>query len=61
MAVPGELAGYWLAHKTYGKLEWSRLVEPTAELVEKGTIVNAHLAAALKADRELILAEPSMR
>lgn len=61
VAVPGELAGYWVAHKAYGKLEWNRLVVPTAELVEKGIPVNAHLANSLQVEKQIILAEPSMR
>ena len=42
VGVPGELAGYWDAHQQYGKLPWSRLVLPTAEMVEKGVPVNSH-------------------
>lgn len=44
VAVPGELAGSWAAHQKYGKLPWSRLVLPTAEMAEKGIPVNSHLA-----------------
>lgn len=61
MAVPGELAGYWAAHKQYGKLPWSRLVLPTAEMVEKGVEVNNHLANSLKVEEKLIMEEPSLR
>ncbi|EFX69499.1 hypothetical protein DAPPUDRAFT_258510 [Daphnia pulex] len=61
VAVPGELAGYWAAHQKYGKLPWSRLVLPTAEMVEKGIEVNSHLANALKVEQKLIMEEPSMR
>jgi gamma-glutamyltranspeptidase/glutathione hydrolase/leukotriene-C4 hydrolase len=61
VAVPGELAGSWAAHQKYGKLPWSRLVLPTAEMAEKGIPVNSHLANSLKEFEKLILDEPSMR
>ena len=61
VAVPGELAGYWAAHQQYGKLNWSRLVLPTAEMVEKGIPVNSHLANSLQEFQKLVIDEPSMR
>lgn len=61
VAVPGELAGYWAAHQEYGKLPWSRLVLPTAEMVEKGVPVNSHLANSLQVEKKIVLAEPSLR
>jgi gamma-glutamyltranspeptidase/glutathione hydrolase/leukotriene-C4 hydrolase len=61
VAVPGELAGSWAAHQKYGKLPWSRLVLPTAEMAEKGIPVNSHLANSLQEFEKLILDEPSMR
>ncbi len=60
VAVPGELAGYWDAHQTYGRLPWSRLVLPAALLAENGVQVNSHLAATLKIKAASIKAEPSM-
>ena len=35
-AVPGTVAGFWKAHQRYGKLPWSELVMPAAELAETG-------------------------
>uniref|UniRef100_A0A0P6D9U5 Gamma-glutamyltranspeptidase 1 n=1 Tax=Daphnia magna TaxID=35525 RepID=A0A0P6D9U5_9CRUS len=61
VGVPGELAGYWAAHQQYGKLPWSRLVLPTAELVEKGVPVNSHQANSLQIEQKIVLAEPSLR
>ncbi|XP_057374003.1 glutathione hydrolase 1 proenzyme-like [Daphnia carinata] len=61
VAVPGELAGYWAAYQQYAKLPWSRLILPTAELIEKGIPVNRHLENSLKEFQNLIEAEPSMR
>jgi gamma-glutamyltranspeptidase/glutathione hydrolase/leukotriene-C4 hydrolase len=61
VGVPGELAGYWDAHQQYGKLPWSRLVLPTAEMVEKGVPVNSHQANSLQVEKKIILSEASMR
>ena len=34
--VPGTVAGLWKAHQRYGKLPWSELVLPAAELADTG-------------------------
>ena len=60
VAVPGELAGSWAAHYEYGKLPWSRLVLPSADLAENGLAVNKALASALRARADIIISEPSM-
>jgi gamma-glutamyltranspeptidase/glutathione hydrolase/leukotriene-C4 hydrolase len=62
VAVPSELAGSWAAHQEYGKLPWSRLVLPTAEMVEKGIpVINSHLANSLQEFQKIVIDEPSMR
>ena len=34
--VPGTVAGFWEAHRRYGKLPWSELVMPAVRLAEEG-------------------------
>jgi gamma-glutamyltranspeptidase/glutathione hydrolase len=46
-AVPGTVAGLWLAHSRYGKLPWARLVQPAIELAEKGAPLSHDEAFAL--------------
>lgn len=50
VAVPGELAGLYLAWQRHGKLPWSRLVTPAAVLAD-GFAVGQQLAVAIAANR----------
>ncbi|MBK8642227.1 MAG: gamma-glutamyltransferase [Saprospiraceae bacterium] len=36
IGVPGTVAGLFLAHRKYGKLPWSMLVQPSIDLAQKG-------------------------
>jgi gamma-glutamyltranspeptidase/glutathione hydrolase len=47
VGTPGTVRGLFLAHATYGRLPWSRLVEPAADLARNGFEVNEQLAASL--------------
>lgn len=61
VAIPGELKGYWEAHQRFGKLPWSRLVEPTIAVCEEGSIITNYLANLLQQKEEDILASETMR
>lgn len=47
-AVPGTVAGFYMAHKMFGHLSWKRLVQPAADLATKGIVVTNDLAYALQ-------------
>ena len=46
--VPGTVAGFYYAHKEFGKLPWQRLVQPAVDLARDGIIVNQDLSSQLK-------------
>ncbi|XP_029048723.2 glutathione hydrolase 1 proenzyme-like [Osmia bicornis bicornis] len=60
VAVPGELLGYWEAHRRYGKLPWSELFEPTISLCHDGSRINNYLANYLTSKEPLIKEEESL-
>lgn len=47
VGVPGTLRGLEFAHKKYGRLSWSRLVQPAVKLAEEGFPVDAGLVRSL--------------
>lgn len=61
IAVPGELKGYWEAHKRYGKLDWAELVQPTVDLCREGHLVTEYLANMFSSRRSQLLASETLR
>jgi gamma-glutamyltranspeptidase / glutathione hydrolase / leukotriene-C4 hydrolase len=45
--IPGEIAGYWLAHQKAGRLPWKTLIQPVIDLALNGINVSRPLATAL--------------
>ncbi|XP_028522783.1 glutathione hydrolase 1 proenzyme isoform X5 [Apis cerana] len=60
VAVPGELLGYWEAHKKYGKLKWFDLFQPIISLCGTGSIVTKYLESYLSSKESSIRAEKSL-
>ncbi|CAL1544155.1 unnamed protein product [Lymnaea stagnalis] len=48
VAVPGEVMGYWEAHKLMGKLPWRDLFQPTIKLAQEGFPCEQSAADAIK-------------
>jgi gamma-glutamyltranspeptidase / glutathione hydrolase len=47
--VPGAVMGLWEAHRRFGTLPWTRLLEPAIRLAEEGFRVDTEFAASLRA------------
>ena len=50
--VPGTVAGLYLAHQKFGRLPWSRLLQPAIKLAREGTIVTHDQQTLLTARRD---------
>ncbi|RNA12997.1 gamma-glutamyltranspeptidase 1-like [Brachionus plicatilis] len=59
--IPGEIRGYWEAHKIGGNLPWKDLFAPTIELCLNGFNISKVLASALKQKESLILKNDGLR
>ncbi|XP_021706727.1 gamma-glutamyltranspeptidase 1 isoform X1 [Aedes aegypti] len=47
IATPGELKGYWEAHKRFGKLKWKEVMEPTLNICRNGFEMSKHMSDSL--------------
>lgn len=63
IAVPGELMGYWEAHKKFGKLPWVELFQPAISMCLNGIPVNMRLGKAFSESGmgPEIMSSPSLR
>ncbi|XP_058832314.1 scoloptoxin SSD14-like isoform X6 [Topomyia yanbarensis] len=43
IATPGELKGYWEAHKRFGKLSWKEIMQPCIEICKNGFEMSKHM------------------
>jgi gamma-glutamyltranspeptidase/glutathione hydrolase/leukotriene-C4 hydrolase len=60
VAVPGELAGLYLAWQRHGALPWSRLVQPAAQMADKGIVVDHQLELAISSTATDIAANSAL-
>uniref|UniRef100_A0A034WXQ8 Venom gamma-glutamyl transpeptidase n=1 Tax=Aphidius ervi TaxID=37627 RepID=A0A034WXQ8_APHER len=61
IAVPGEIAGYAVAHKKYGKLSWGALFEPTIELCKSGYQISKALKKAIDSSADIINKDETLK
>ncbi|XP_073832158.1 scoloptoxin SSD14 [Musca autumnalis] len=61
IAVPGEVAGYYEAHKRFGSLPWHYIIQPTAELCEEGYTLTRHQRDALFLNEQRVRKDSLLR
>lgn len=61
IGIPGEIAGFWKAHKRYGKLPWSALFKPAIDMCNEGFPIQKALAFSILKNKERLWADKSMR
>ncbi|XP_043484623.1 scoloptoxin SSD14-like isoform X2 [Leptopilina heterotoma] len=61
VAVPGELAGYWEAHKRFGNLPWAELFEPSIEICDNGYNLTKSQYKGLQEDNFNIHDDPTLK
>jgi gamma-glutamyltranspeptidase/glutathione hydrolase/leukotriene-C4 hydrolase len=59
--IPGEIAGYWAAHQSSGKLPWADLFAPTIKLCKNGFAVSEELDWAISNYEEGLRSDPGLR
>ncbi|KIH50572.1 hypothetical protein ANCDUO_19350, partial [Ancylostoma duodenale] len=62
IGTPGFLHGIWTAYKRFGsgRISWQDLLQPSANLLERGYPVSADFVAAVQSRLHEIIAERSM-
>jgi len=59
VTVPGTVAGWWAAHRAYGRLPWRSLFEPAIGYAREGVPVTGRVAAAIQRALDVIAQEPT--
>ncbi len=49
--VPGSVAGIWEAHRKYGSMSWSALIQPAIDIARQGVVLTGREARGLNAIR----------
>jgi len=59
--VPGELRGFEVAWKKYGRLPWKHLFQPAIEIATKGFPATDALELAVSLNQRIINNDPGLR
>lgn len=60
VAVPGNLRGWFLMQRQYGRLPWADVVEPAIRAAARGFAVSPYLHGAILEHRDDLVADPEM-
>jgi gamma-glutamyltranspeptidase len=61
IGIPGEIAGFWKAHKRYGKLPWSVLFKSAIDMCNEGFTVRKALAFTILKCKDKLFEQRSFR
>lgn len=61
LTVPGAVDGWRLAHEAHGTLPWADLFDDAISLATGGVVVSSDLARWIRADRDVLAADPNAR
>ncbi|CAF1606516.1 unnamed protein product [Adineta ricciae] len=61
IGIPGEIAGFWKAHKRYGKLPWAVLFRPAIDMCNEGFSIRKALAFSILKCKNKLWEERSFR
>ena len=61
IAIPGEIAGFWEAHRLYGKLPWRVLFKPAIDMCNEGIEIQKPLAFTILKCKDKLWKQRSFR
>ncbi len=61
IGIPGEIAGFWKAHKRYGKLPWGVLFKPAIDMCNEGFAIRKALAFTILKCKDKLWQDRSFR
>ncbi|CAF0721059.1 unnamed protein product [Adineta steineri] len=61
IGIPGEIAGFWKAHKRYGKLPWAVLFRPAIDMCNEGFSIRKALAFSILKCKDKLWEQRSFR
>jgi gamma-glutamyltranspeptidase/glutathione hydrolase/leukotriene-C4 hydrolase len=61
IGIPGEIAGFWKAHKRYGKLPWAVLFRPAIDMCNEGFAIRKALAFSILKCKDRLWEQRSFR